>query len=131
MCKYSISADRSSPSCTSAHPFLFPPAIVAFHTASCPNTTQQLSRLNTESVCIANRLRHTVFTNIRAVFLADSIWLHRGTTFIRCICIPTRPHMPFTHIHTRTPTEYRACSPEAVKAHFGFFRDFCIISYRY
>ena len=87
-------------------------------------STQQLSRLNTESVCTANGLRHAVFTDTHAVFLADSVRLCRGTTFIQCIYIPTHPHPPFTHIHTHILTKYRVCSPKAIKARFGFFHDF-------
>ena len=63
----------------------------------------------------------SIFSGLRTVFLADSVQLRRGTTFIRCIRTPTRPHLPFTRIHTRIPTKYRACSPEAIKTCFGFF----------
>ena len=71
----------------------------------------------------SERLCHTVFTDICAVFLADFIWLHRGTTFIWCIRIPTRPYTPFTRIHTRTPTKYCEYSPETIEVCFGYFHD--------
>ena len=93
--------------------------------------SQQLSHLNTGSVCIVNGLRHAVFTDIRAVFLADSIRLHLGTTFIRCIHTSTCPTCLSYILTPIFPLNIVHAALKPLKHNSDFSIIFCIISYRY
>ena len=79
-----------------------------------------------------NRLRETVCTDIRAVLLADSVQLCRGTTFIWCIRIPP-VHIRLSHVFTSVlPLNITCAALKPLKHILRFSVQLAIdISYNY